>query len=304
MLVSNRPKRAVSQAKPKETVCAAGCGVAVYYRTNPKVFCSDCRLRIRAEQARTAVAVQRRKRGVPEIKGTIIQCQRCGTDVVLNRSAKAKYCKSCAVAASRDRARDRVNRLSRESGRAKLGSPMECRNCSKAFVRTAGRQTLCAACCKLNGQGRLPNLLAAKRRYRKEVLQPRYREDAEFRAKQQDHQKRSRVRRKVNPEFTINERMSAAIRQSLVLGKQGWSWEKLVGYTLADLMAHLEKQFLPGMTWENRGRWHIDHIVPISSFKFQTSAEAEFQAGWALANLRPLWAEDNLTKRAQRTHLI
>jgi hypothetical protein len=304
MLVSNKPKRAVSQAPLKETVCHAGCGKAVQYRTNPRTYCSDCRKRIRAEQVRQSMAAHRRKIGVPEVKGTIIHCERCGAEVVLNRSSAAKYCKPCSVEAGRDRARERVNRLSRERGAAQIGGLLECRHCHAVVARSAPRQSLCAECQKLNSQGRLPNLVAARKKYRKEVLQPRYKSDAAFREKQREHQKRSRVRRKVNPAFAINERMSAGIRQSLILGKQGYRWEKLVGYTLADLMAHLERQFLPGMTWENRSSWHIDHIVPISSFQFSDPTEPEFQAGWALSNLRPLWAEDNLTKRATRTHLI
>jgi len=110
------------------------------------------------------------------------------------------------------------------------------------------------------------------------------------------YQARSRSKRKSNPAFTINERMSASVRQSLLLGKQGWRWERLVGFTLADLMAHLEAQFLPGMSWDNRGEWHIDHIRPLCSFDFQTPDDPQFREAWALTNLQPLWAIDNIRK--------
>src|SRR3546814_6097044 len=66
-----------------------------------------------------------------------------------------------------------------------------------------------------------------------------------------------------DPQWTINRRMSAGVKSSLGDGKNGRSWETLVGYTVADLMAHLERQFLPGMSWDNRGEWHIDHIRPL-----------------------------------------
>src|SRR3546814_10048475 len=59
-----------------------------------------------------------------------------------------------------------------------------------------------------------------------------------------------------DPQWTINRRMSAEVKSSLGDGKNGRSWETLVGYTVADLMAHLEGQFLPGMSWDNRGEWH------------------------------------------------
>lgn len=67
-------------------------------------------------------------------------------------------------------------------------------------------------------------------------------------------------------------------------------------YTVAELAAHLENKFVPGMTWENYGNWHIDHIRPVSSFSFETPDDPEFKQCWALDNLQPLWATDNLRK--------
>ncbi len=70
---------------------------------------------------------------------------------------------------------------------------------------------------------------------------------------------------KNNPKYKLNDSISAAIRKALRRNKNGYHWEKLVGYTLEDLMKHLEKLFIAGMTWENYGRngWSIDHIIPI-----------------------------------------
>ena len=78
----------------------------------------------------------------------------------------------------------------------------------------------------------------------------------------------------------------------------GRHWEGLVDYTLDDLIQHLEKQFQVGMNWANHGRygWHIDHIKPKASFSFTSSDDIEFRQCWALDNLQPLWAEDNLRK--------
>jgi len=115
---------------------------------------------------------------------------------------------------------------------------------------------------------------------------------------------RNKGRRESIPAVSLHERMSAGIKNSIGSGKSGRSWEALAGYTVADLMAHLERQFLPGMSWANRGRWHIDHITPVSSFEFTTPDCPGFKAAWALTNLRPLWAVDNIRKSARRTHLI
>lgn len=120
----------------------------------------------------------------------------------------------------------------------------------------------------------------------------------------QRRQAAERERRLNDPKFVIDDRMSVNIRLSLRGNKAGRKWEDLVGYTLSDLMIHLEKQFVKGMGWANIGEWHIDHITPKSSFKYSDVADQAFAACWALANLRPLWAEDNLKKHAKIQKLI
>ncbi len=78
--------------------------------------------------------------------------------------------------------------------------------------------------------------------------------------------------------------------------KCGRKWEQVVGYTIEDLRLHLESQFIDGMTWENYGKWHVDHIIPISFFVFDSIDDVEFKMCWRLENLQPLWAKDNLSK--------
>lgn len=97
----------------------------------------------------------------------------------------------------------------------------------------------------------------------------------------------------------ISSTMSNYIYQAIRQDKAGRHWESLVGYTLSDLMFRLEFQFQRGMTWENYGEWHIDHIRPIASFHYTSPQDEEFQQCWSLANLRPLWAKDNIAKGAK-----
>ncbi len=62
------------------------------------------------------------------------------------------------------------------------------------------------------------------------------------------------------------------------------------------LRDHLESLFTNGMTWENYGKWHIDHIIPKSFFEFSSPNDVEFKMCWRLDNLQPLWAKDNIIK--------
>jgi len=119
---------------------------------------------------------------------------------------------------------------------------------------------------------------------------------------------RNRMRAKMqDPSERAYMIISRAIRASIG-DKKRRHWESLVGYSLADLMQHIERQFLRGMTWGNYGRgdgkWHIDHILPKSSFAFASADDLEFKACWALTNLRPMWGKDNISKHAKRLYLL
>ena len=78
--------------------------------------------------------------------------------------------------------------------------------------------------------------------------------------------------------------------------KEGRSVFDIVPYTLEELMSHLESKFTEGMSWENYGEWHIDHITPDAAWVYGHVEAEEFQMCWALSNLQPLWATENLTK--------
>lgn len=60
----------------------------------------------------------------------------------------------------------------------------------------------------------------------------------------------------------------------------------MLGYSALDLKCHIESQFTPGMSWDNYGDWHIDHIRPVIDF----SHTDDIKEVCALENLIPLWA--------------
>lgn len=104
------------------------------------------------------------------------------------------------------------------------------------------------------------------------------------------------------PKQGLHHRISQGILKSLKQKKSGLSWESIVGYTAEMLMRHLEKQFLPGMSWANFGDWHVDHKVPVAAFNFAGPYDIDFKRCWDLKNLRPLWAKDNISKGKKLMH--
>lgn len=109
-------------------------------------------------------------------------------------------------------------------------------------------------------------------------------------------------RRKI-PGERLKDSISRAINDSLKGKKNGRHWEQLVGYTLDDLMKHLEAQFIEGMAWENfgkgDGKWHVDHILPQAVFGYADVLDIDFHRCWSLSNLRPMWEKDNMRKHAK-----
>jgi hypothetical protein len=101
-------------------------------------------------------------------------------------------------------------------------------------------------------------------------------------------------RKKKDPEFALKTNMRSRICDYLKktnITKRNKTFD-IVGCTPQELKEHLEKQFVSGMTWDNRSEWHIDHIIPLSS----TKNEEELMKLFHYTNLQPLWAEDNLKK--------
>ena len=73
--------------------------------------------------------------------------------------------------------------------------------------------------------------------------------------------------------------------------------QEYIGCDFATFKEHIESQFQEGMTWDNHGEWHIDHIVPIKykeDGKDPTLEESIERLHWT--NTQPLWASDNIAK--------
>lgn len=151
---------------------------------------------------------------------------------------------------------------------------------------------------------------------RVEISKNRYRNDSEYREKLLE---RNRIRRRKNKfkeqerfrfrtdieyrlTLTLRSRVRHAIKKvkmelNIEVGKCAKTVE-LLGCSLLELKIYIEKQFKPGMTWENHGYgehcWHIDHILPCDSFDL--TQEEEQRKCFHYSNLQPLWQKDNLLK--------
>lgn len=245
-------------------------------------------------------------------------CRGCGAPVAQLTRMRREYC-------SEDCRLSRKARLRKEPK-----APPICAICGMEFLRASGRQKVCSGCRVAKAraysreytQANRPVILAkAKDAYWKaktsdpEKMQRQKREWGQKNRLRLNEMRRSDKGRKraaaymrrryaTSHSHAVHMRMASAVYQALREKKAGRKWEALVGYSVVDLVRHLERQFEAGMSWQNMGEWHIDHIIPKSSFHYESDQDDEFRACWALTNLRPLWSEDNQKKHSKRLLLV
>lgn len=129
---------------------------------------------------------------------------------------------------------------------------------------------------------------------RKQQFKLYYQKNREYLIKK--NSKQTTKRRQNNIQARIAANLRRRINHIIKGRNKNGSAVKDLGCDLMQLKIYLERQFVNGMNWENYGKWHIDHIKPLS--KFDLTKRMQFQEACHYSNLQPLWAADNLAKRA------
>ena len=162
------------------------------------------------------------------------------------------------------------------------------------------KKAMCLPCSRTHAKEKHVNTYEEKKKY--------YR--AYYQKNKESRQKWQEKYRKDNPDKIaayrqrpyMKVRLAQAKRIQVALRRVGLKKSdrtvKYLGCTGRELVAHLESQFSPGMSWDNYGikGWHIDHIRPCASFDF--TDEKQLHDCFHYTNLQPLWAKDNITKGA------
>lgn len=109
-------------------------------------------------------------------------------------------------------------------------------------------------------------------------------------------------RRKEDEEFRLICNLRGRIKKVISRNDRSKSTKKLLGCSINKFKQHLEDQFQEGMTWDNYGEWHIDHVIPCNMF--DQTCEYQRAVCWHYTNMQPLWAEDNISKSDKIPNLL
>ena len=139
------------------------------------------------------------------------------------------------------------------------------------------------------------NAMRRKRRHTEEGAKRLAAENKRFREKHKTKIKQYFInRRRIDFNFKLLTTLRGRIGQALKGRNKSASTINLLGCTIEELWTHLENQFTEGMTRQNHGKWHVDHIIPCANFDL-TDPEQQKKC-FHYTNLQPLWALDNLKK--------
>jgi hypothetical protein len=105
-----------------------------------------------------------------------------------------------------------------------------------------------------------------------------------------------------DPLYAMKCRLRA--RMHKLLKSRGMNKDTLtvsaIGCNWSTLVSHIERQFTKGMSWENRDKWHLDHIVPLGT----ADTKEELLRRCNYMNIRPMWANENMSKGSKTEEFL
>ena len=211
-------------------------------------------------------------------------CQDCGTRLK-NRGKSTKRCQACNL----------INKAKNAKGRT-IG--IYCVRCKREVSAKSNTSGLCRRCY-------LENPLPAWNKG-KTGGTPWNKGKTIFQSEEQRIARTNERRRNRYSTLTAKQKIAdnirTLIRNSLVRQRDVKKTTKtfdLLGCNIGQFINHLESQFEPGMSWDNygngHGKWNIDHIRPLASYRNLHDPE-EQRVAFNFCNCRPMWAVENSRK--------
>lgn len=186
-------------------------------------------------------------------------CSKCGNSVSELAKCTARWCPACLRA---------YQRIYHQKRRAQKATDPYCERQKEAQVK----------------------------HYAKNVEYYRERSRRQFHENKEQKLAYMAERYKANWRIRLCRCATTTMNESLRAGRPAPRWFRYFPFSFPQLIAHIETSFRPGMSWENRSKWHIDHIKPLSAFEFAESRDPVWDEMWSLSNMQLLWPSENASK--------
>jgi hypothetical protein len=157
-----------------------------------------------------------------------------------------------------------------------------------------GKNCYCRECVKEKDAKRWQNMSEDQKEKRREYQRELYKSGRRNIKYNKEYERNKKRKQREKIENKIKDNLRERIRQ--FINKRGYnkysSTYTMIGCSPVFLREYLELKFVDGMSWDNYGEWHIDHIIPLSS----ATNEESMMKLCHYTNLQPLWAIDNIKK--------
>lgn len=266
-------------------------------------YCKKCADLKKSERLSVIKNIPLEERIIKEFK----VCSCCGRELSIDNFGKSKthvdgrsgYCKECAnksAAESRDKNRERNRELSYE-GKIVCSVCGEEKERSKFYVHRTSSTGFDCICKECRSKQAKETYKDKKDYYKQQHIE--YRLSGRLKQWKQNKLETDIV-------FKMKQKYLKKLRDSIrEYFLYGWKRNlDFLGCSIPDLIIHIESQFKDGMTWENRGngkgKWNIDHIIPLSYFcqEYRDNIEEGMSIANHYLNLQPLWEYENMEKRS------
>ena len=111
---------------------------------------------------------------------------------------------------------------------------------------------------------------------------------------------RTKERRKTDPLFDLLCSLRSRIRSAFFGKNKSKRTIDLLGCSISEASKYIESLFKPGMSWENRVLWEIDHKNCLGSAR----NVAELESFCHYTNLQPMWKSEHIIKTVEDVRKI
>ena len=171
----------------------------------------------------------------------------------------------------------------------------------KDSYKRDGLQSRCKACknasnkkWKQNNRGKYNATQRIWRKNNREKSRASNRKSQQRPEYKKKRRARRRERYRTDPQYKLECNLRSRVGMALKGKFKSAPTMTLLGCSYTHAKDHLEKQFQPGMTWENQGKWHVDHMMPCASFDLMDPEQQ--RRCFHYTNLQPMWGKENMSK--------
>jgi hypothetical protein len=215
-----------------------------------------------------------------------------------NKDGKSIYCYGCELVRAKDYREKNREKVNKSSKKWRENNPEKYKDTIKKYIDKNPQMSSKERTKKYreNEEYRLNLSKKRRKKYQENIEVERekrkkyYHENKDKEREKNDAWRKNKL--KNDGFFRMKKRLRDRIRDYMKGNHVGKKTKDIVGLEYEEFKTYISDKFTDGMNWDNYGKWHLDHIIPL----YEAKTEEEILKLNHYTNLQPLWAEDNLKK--------